>query len=270
MAGIFISYRQEDTKAWAQILQHHLANAFGKEIFLDKCSVHAGDWSAQIENALKRSDVFIVMIGKLWLTIKDAENTRRIDLPHDVHRMEIVTALRSRGVTVIPVLVDGARMPTSDELGPDLHPLLKCQVRLLGDIEARIQADVGALIRDILRVTRRRFFSKRAILAVFALAAALTVNAFLRNDSAVLATMFLALGAGLSILAVQAYGEIQRKPYLSGHRVVIALAILAALLVIGSAWRLGRQSCAKSVGAMYAPQGGRCNAKLDARATLDV
>lgn len=259
MAGVFISYRQDDTKPWAQLVRRRLADAFGDQIFLDKHSMQAGDWSAQIEKALRLSDVVIVMIGKLWLTITDGEGRRRIDLPQDVHKLEIVTALLSRGVTVIPILVDGAQMPRVEEVGPDLRPLLKCQARLLGDTEARIEADLQVLIRDILRVTRRRFFSKRAIIVVVAVIGALGTNAVARSDSALLAWVFLALGLGICLLAVQAYGEIVRKPYLSGRRLVVAVAILSALLVIGSAWRLGRHSCASSGCAMLSAQASACD-----------
>ncbi|MCC2643712.1 MAG: hypothetical protein K0S45_4125 [Nitrospira sp.] len=49
MAGIFISYRQSDAKAWAIGLRDDLANTFGEDqVFLDKDTLHAGNWREQI------------------------------------------------------------------------------------------------------------------------------------------------------------------------------------------------------------------------------
>jgi hypothetical protein len=65
----------------------------------------------------------IAIIGRHWITLTDGvTNQRRLDLPNDYVRHEIATAL-SRNITVIPVLVRGAEMPSSVLLPPDLAPL---------------------------------------------------------------------------------------------------------------------------------------------------
>ena len=44
MNGIFISYRQDDAKAWALLLRDELARTFGAEhVFLDKDALRAGE-----------------------------------------------------------------------------------------------------------------------------------------------------------------------------------------------------------------------------------
>ncbi|HEU4702004.1 MAG TPA: hypothetical protein VFS37_05930, partial [Conexibacter sp.] len=43
----------------------------------------------------------------------------------DFVRLEVETALRAADVTVIPVLVEGARMPAPEELPPELRPLAR-------------------------------------------------------------------------------------------------------------------------------------------------
>jgi TIR domain-containing protein len=58
MRGVFISYRQDDAKPWALLLRQDLVQAFGEEcVFLDKDTLHAGNWREQINEALDRSGV---------------------------------------------------------------------------------------------------------------------------------------------------------------------------------------------------------------------
>jgi len=52
-------------------------------------------------------------------------------------------------VTLIPVLVDEAPMPNSDQLPPDLQKLTDHQARKVGDTQVRRKADLAVLIEDI-------------------------------------------------------------------------------------------------------------------------
>jgi hypothetical protein len=58
--------------------------------------------------------VLIAIIGPNWLGTQD-DGPRRLDDPDDWVRLEVEAAI-SRGIRVIPVLVDGARMPVETEL----------------------------------------------------------------------------------------------------------------------------------------------------------
>ena len=64
----------------------------------------------------------VVLIGPSWLTAVEEDGSRRLDNPRDWVVQEIESAL-AREVTVIPVLVDGARMPTPDQLPEPLESL---------------------------------------------------------------------------------------------------------------------------------------------------
>jgi hypothetical protein len=57
-----------------------------------------------------KCDVLLALIGANWLTIRDEKGNRRLDNPNDFLRIEIATAL-TRDIPVIPILLDGARMP---------------------------------------------------------------------------------------------------------------------------------------------------------------
>ena len=154
MAGIFVSSRQADAKAWAMSLRDDLAEAFGADqVFLDKDTLHAGNWRKQIRDALDRCKVVLVVIGPRWITIADEQNRPRISLAEDVHHQEIALALSQSDLTVIPVLVDEAPMPRAEQLPQDLQKLCEQQARKIGDTQARRKADLEVLIKDIESVT---------------------------------------------------------------------------------------------------------------------
>ena len=120
MPGIFVSYRREDSIAYAGRVYDHLANHFGKpHVFMDVDNIEPGlDFVEVLDHTVSSCDAVVVVIGKNWLTATDERGRRRLDDPEDLVRVEIAAALE-RKVRVIPVLVGGARMPTSQELpGP--------------------------------------------------------------------------------------------------------------------------------------------------------
>ena len=123
---IFISYRRDDTSAWAGRLCDRLSNQFpSNQIFMDVDSVDLGeDFVKTIEKTVASCDVLIAVIGKGWLTSRDREGERRLDKTEDFVRIEIATALK-RDIRVIPVLVDGASMPLRSDLPDDLQALVR-------------------------------------------------------------------------------------------------------------------------------------------------
>ena len=154
MRGIFIAYRQEDSKPWALLLCKELADAFGENrVFLDKDTLHAGNWRVQIQEALSQCRVVLVVVGRQWLTITDESGLRRLDRPDDVHRKEIAFALSRKEVTVIPVRVDGAAMPQAEDLPLDIRFLADHQSRELSDRRVRREVDIQTLIGDVQRIT---------------------------------------------------------------------------------------------------------------------
>ena len=62
-------------------------------------------------------------------------------------------ALARKGMTVIPVRVDGAAMPHADDLPTDIRPLCEQQSRELSDSRARRGVDMRLLFQDIERIT---------------------------------------------------------------------------------------------------------------------
>ncbi len=123
---IFISYRREDSAAWAGRLYDQLAAHFGPDnIFMDVDDIDPGlDFVETIENTISQTNFLIVIIGPAWLKITDDEGNRRLEHPEDFVRIEISTALK-RNIRVIPALIGRAKMPPSNDLPDDLKLLVR-------------------------------------------------------------------------------------------------------------------------------------------------
>jgi TIR domain-containing protein len=121
--NIFICYRRDDAEGYAGRLYDRLNSRFPRRVFMDVTGISPGaDFTTVIRDTVGSCHVLIAIIGRHWTTLKDASNRRRLDLADDYVRHEIATAL-SRNITVIPVLVRGAEMPSRELLPPDLAPL---------------------------------------------------------------------------------------------------------------------------------------------------
>ncbi|HEY8001418.1 MAG TPA: toll/interleukin-1 receptor domain-containing protein [Solirubrobacterales bacterium] len=125
--GVFISYRREDTSGEANHLAADLSAELGRgSVFIDIDTIAPGvDFADHIDQALSSCSVALVLIGDRWLSAEGASGQRRLDDDGDFVRMEVATALERPDVTVVPVLVEGARMPAAAELPPQIAGLAK-------------------------------------------------------------------------------------------------------------------------------------------------
>jgi len=123
--GIFISYRRDDAKHAAGRLVDRLGRTFtSDQLFLDIDNIEPGvDFKKVLSDKVQACDVLLAVIGPGWVASTDGKGARRLDSPKDFVRIEIEAAL-ARDVRVIPVLVDGARMPDEDDLPETLRPLV--------------------------------------------------------------------------------------------------------------------------------------------------
>jgi cytoskeletal protein RodZ len=125
---IFINYRRDDSIGMAGRLHDRLAQTFGRDkLFMDVDHIPVGeDFVTHLNNQVAACDVVLVVIGPSWLRAKDKAGQRRLQQPDDFVAIEIAAAL-ARSIRVIPVLVDGARMPKESELPDSLKPLVRRQ-----------------------------------------------------------------------------------------------------------------------------------------------
>jgi hypothetical protein len=153
---IVISYRRVDTGGDARSLAEALERRFGREnVFLDIETIEPGEpFDQAIDRAVDSSDVLLALVGQHWLTLTDDEGRRRIDDPRDVVRLEVGSAL-ARDVRVVPVLLEEAKMPSEDDLPPELAPFSKRNA-----VELRATSwhpDVERFIEELAALRREKF-----------------------------------------------------------------------------------------------------------------
>src|SRR5438045_3966637 len=80
MPRIFISYRREDSIAYAGRLHDRLSAHFGAEfVFMDIDTIEPGaDFVEVLEQTVASCDALLAVIGKQWLTAKDDEGQLRL------------------------------------------------------------------------------------------------------------------------------------------------------------------------------------------------
>jgi hypothetical protein len=151
MARIFISYRREDSSAYAGRIYDRLIQTFGAaNVFMDIDTLEPGtDFAEELQRTVTSCDVLLAILGKQWLGAKDEEGRARISNPDDLVALEIGAALERPNIRVVPILVAGATMPRSTEIPGQLSGLTRRQALVLPDIG--FHQALGRLIQAIER-----------------------------------------------------------------------------------------------------------------------
>src|SRR5262245_34038860 len=180
MAGnIFINYRREESSHVAGRLHDSLAPTFGgHKIFMDVDNIPVGrDFEEYLNSQVTACDAMLAIIGPNWLTAKDETGQRRLDNPADFVAIEIGSAL-ARNIPVVPVLVDGARMPKVSELPDKLKPLARRQAVQIR--HTNFNSDAEALVKRLREVlgydSPQRRWRMRAAISVAAVAVLLLIG----------------------------------------------------------------------------------------------
>jgi hypothetical protein len=158
---ILLSYRRSDAAAMTGRIFDKLAGRYGSAaVFMDVDSIPVGvDFRAHVQSALQDSDILVAIIGPKWPgPLPDGRS--RIMEPADPVRVEIESAL-AKGVRIVPVLVDGAAMPTPESLpatlaaefpffnaaqvdaGRDFHPHMDRLIRSLDQMLGNAATGMG-------------------------------------------------------------------------------------------------------------------------------
>jgi hypothetical protein len=117
MPLIFLCYRRSDTGGVAGRLYDRLLQEYtDEEVFRDIDDIPGGaNFVAASERALENAQAFVALVGKDWLNVTSKTGKPRLAKPSDRVRIEVEMAIRLE-VPILPVLVDGAEMPASDDL----------------------------------------------------------------------------------------------------------------------------------------------------------
>ena len=122
-AQVFISYRRDDTAGYARAICDELATHLGADrVFIDVDDIQPGQPFEQvIQREVGAANVLLVLIGRRWRGEREGAPPR-LDEASDLVRREVAAGLASTA-RVIPVLLDGAAMPTEAQLPTDLRAL---------------------------------------------------------------------------------------------------------------------------------------------------
>lgn len=96
---------------------------------------------------MQSAQVMLVVIGRSWSAARGSAPSRLFE-PGDYVRMEVEAAL-AQDIPVIPILVEGARMPADRELPESLRPLTYRQALEISD--SRWAYDTERLVQHLIR-----------------------------------------------------------------------------------------------------------------------
>ena len=123
MSKILISYRREDSADVTGRIYDRLIQVFPQSIFRDVDSIPLGvDFRAYLDEQVAKCDVFLAVIGRDWMKAKGRKGKSRLEDPGDFVRIEIESALK-RQIPVIPVLVQGVKIPAAECLPSSIQDL---------------------------------------------------------------------------------------------------------------------------------------------------
>lgn len=149
---IFVNYRRDDERSAAARVRDRLTFAFGaSNVFMDVDNLTAGQrFDKELEKALVETDIFIAVMGPRWMELFAQRQTTG---ERDYVREEIATALK-RGIVVIPVLIENARLPRAIDLPEDVRDLVLHQKHSV--THERFGRDVIELVEAIQLIRESR------------------------------------------------------------------------------------------------------------------
>lgn len=161
--NIFVSYRRSDTRHIAGRLVERLENMPGvHKVFLDVDGIDPGsNFETMIDDGLRESDICLILIGDDWMGLSADGGAARILGDGDFVRQEAAKAIAS-DTKVVPILVDGAPMPSKQELPSDLHALVSIDAVFLrhNSFKQDVEHVEDAIFARKSRSPIARFFSR--------------------------------------------------------------------------------------------------------------
>lgn len=122
--AVFICYRRDDAEGEARALHSRLLEETpAREVFLDHDVIQPGQsWQDRIDEALAGVQAALIVVGPNWSRVVQERAARG---ETDIVRSEVASCLARPGLLVVPVLVKGATMPSSDALPEDIRSLTR-------------------------------------------------------------------------------------------------------------------------------------------------
>ncbi|MBK8194749.1 MAG: toll/interleukin-1 receptor domain-containing protein [Lewinellaceae bacterium] len=134
--SVFINYRRALCTKEARLLYLMLDARFPGALFQDEATLKAGDeWLPKIRESIESAKVMLVLIPPRWVSYAvdldfytknpDCIHDGLIHRPNDIVRMEIEAGLKTEGLTIIPILLNGAQKPLDNQMPASIRPLFE-------------------------------------------------------------------------------------------------------------------------------------------------
>ncbi len=131
---VFICYRREESAAHAGRLHDAMAARFGEDnVFMDVGMDPGVDFVERIKEVVDRCHVLLVIMGPDWASSTGEDGEARIADPGDFVRLEVEAGLSRPDLTLIPLLVSGARVPRGEDLPGEVESLARRNALELSD-----------------------------------------------------------------------------------------------------------------------------------------
>ena len=166
---IFICYRRDDSAYVTGHINDRLRREFGEEsIFTDVDRIALGvDFRNTLDKMVSECQILLAVVGEHWLTVKNQEDVLRLQDPADFVRIEIESALQ-RNIPVIPLLVEGTKMPSKDQLPESLKDFAfrnGTQIRPAPDFHTDIDRLIHSLKNHLQSLPKQTVGEKQGISA---------------------------------------------------------------------------------------------------------
>jgi len=119
--GVFICYKRKDCAALAGRVHDYLNTFFPGRLFMDVLNIMPGhDFTLRLRTVMDECRVVVVLIGSTWTS--EIYNRSQEANQSDYVISELEQAIAS-GLTVIPLLIDGAAMPDFSKMPLSIRAL---------------------------------------------------------------------------------------------------------------------------------------------------
>jgi len=149
---VFLSYTRADSEGWTALIHSELEKQlrpYQWTVFKDNVNTMPGqNWSKRLQRLVDRSRVFIPIIGDDW----HSERVEHLFDKRNWVRREIMQALAaSNDKKIIPLILNGRKVPSTDALPEEVKPLLNDwqAVFVSGDSE-KLKQEIEVLVGKIM------------------------------------------------------------------------------------------------------------------------
>lgn len=158
--SVFVSYRRDDDPAEARSIADRLRRVYGSEkVFFDVDTITAGDdFENKIADKLSNTRFMVVVIGPKWESLFASHSTGERDYVVE----EIEAGLSAEEVTILPVTVNKASMPSPEALPASIRRFASLQAIEVrhARFENDVDQDLIPPISEVLAPQPRRFETK--------------------------------------------------------------------------------------------------------------